>query len=406
VPGLSLPNSWAALVFESDSIGYFASSDYQNLYMKPAVGQSTPSNLVGFSNPLLTFGALASWRSLYNEDSNSVSLNPLFASPSLAIPGAFAFDNLGQPFGGIGSDLTGGTRNTVTPDLGAYEFTPSPNDVGVVQLVGPGSGCGLGNAMQVSVRISNFGSVAQTNFGLGYSLANGPVVTGTFTGTLNPGDTALFVFPGTVNLSTPGTYAFMAFTSLNTDGQLLNDTLTVSVLNSPLLAGMPYLEDFEGTALGWSSSGTNNSWQRGTPAGAVINSAGAGTQSYTTSLTGAYNASELSYLESPCLDLSTLTSPLVRFKIWWDTERNWDGLQLQSSTDGGATWSVVGSVGSALGLNWYNTTLANGPGTGMACWSGSRNSFPSSGSGGWLTAQHPLTGLAGLSGVKFRFVFV
>ena len=404
--GLTLPNGWAALVFESDSIAYYSSSDYQNLFMKPALGQTFLPALVGMSNPLLTFSTLATWRPVYNKDSNSVSINPLFATATLAIPGASAFDNLGQPYGGIGSDLTGSTRNSVSPDLGAYEFTPAPNDIGVVQLVSPSSGCGLGGALTVSVRVSNFGSVAQSNFGLGYSIAGGPVFAGSFTGTLNPGDTALFSFPGTVNLSVPGVYSLAAFTTLASDGQLLNDTLTTTVLNSPLAGTAPYFEDFEGAATGWSSSGANNSWQRGTPAGLVINTAGAGTQSFATSLNGPYNASELSYLESPCLDLSSTLSPQVRFKIWWDTERNWDGLQLQSSVDGGSSWSVVGSVNSTLGLNWYNTTLANGPGTGMVCWSGSQNSFPSSGSGGWVTAQHPLTGLAGLSGVKFRFVFV
>lgn len=405
-PGFTLPNGWAAMVYESDSIAYYATSNYQNLYLKPVPGQVTLPNLVGYANPLLTFTTLAPWRALTGKDSNSVSLNPLFTTPNLAIPGASAFNDLGTPYGGIGSDLTGTTRNTSTPDLGAYEFTPAPNDIGVVQLVGPGSGCGLGSALTVSVQVSNFGSVSQSNFGLGFTLAGGPVVTGTFTGTLNPGDTALFTFPGTVNLTLPGTYAFTAFTSLASDGQLLNDTLQATVLNSPLAGTAPYVENFETTATGWVSSGANNSWQRGTPAGLVINTAGGGTQSFMTNLTAPYNASELSYLESPCLDLSGTTSPQVRFKIWWETELNWDGLQLQYSTNGGSTWTVVGAVGSPGSLNWYNTTLANGPGTGMTCWSGAQNSFPPSGSGGWVTAIHPLTGLAGVSGVKFRFVFV
>ncbi|MFM9142759.1 MAG: hypothetical protein ACKOPP_02045 [Bacteroidota bacterium] len=405
-PGFTLPNGWAAMVYESDSIASYASSNYNNLYLKPVAGQVTQPNLVGYSNPLLTFTALAPWRTLTGKDSNSVSLNPLFISPSLAVPGASAYNDLGTPFGGIGTDLTGSSRNGSTPDIGAYEFTPAPNDVGVVQLVGPGSGCGLGSALSVSVRVSNFGSVAQSNFGLGYSMAFGPVVTGTFTGTLNPGDTALFTFPGTVNLSAPGSYAFTAFTTLGSDGQLLNDTLQATVLNSPLTGSAPYLENFETTAPGWVSSGTNSSWQRGTPAGLVINTAGGGTQSFMTNLIAPYNALEWSYLESPCMNLSGTTSPQVRFKIWWETERNWDGLQLQYSTNGGGSWTVLGAVGSAGSLNWYNTTLANGPGTGMTCWSGSQTSVPSSGSGGWVTAIHPLPGLAGVSGVKFRFVFV
>ncbi|MFM7288183.1 MAG: hypothetical protein ACKO18_02245, partial [Bacteroidota bacterium] len=155
---------------------------------------------------------------------------------------------------------------------------------------------------------------------------------------------------------------------------------------------------------GWSSYGANNSWQRGTPTGPVITSAGGGTQSWTTNLNGDYNNNELSYLESPCLNLTTLTSPQVRFKIWWDSESGWDGTQLQYSTDGGVTWLVVGTVAS--GINWYNSALTNGPGIGLSCWNGSATGFPPGGSQGWLTAQHNLPSLAGVSGVKFRFMFV
>ncbi|MFM7701194.1 MAG: hypothetical protein ACKO7V_10465, partial [Bacteroidota bacterium] len=148
----------------------------------------------------------------------------------------------------------------------------------------------------------------------------------------------------------------------------------------------------------------NNSWQRGTPTGPVITSAGGGTQSWTTNLTGNYNNNELSYLESPCLNLTTLTSPQVRFKIWWDSESGWDGTQLQYSTDGGVTWLVVGTVAS--GINWYNSALTNGPGIGLSCWNGSATGFPPGGSQGWLTAQHNIPSLAGVTGVKFRFMFV
>ena len=403
--GLILPQSWAALRFDTDSMAIGANSDYQNLYLKPSPQQTSPNTLVAISSPLVTFATCSSWTAAYGEDSNSVALDPLLIGINAPIPSAGPFNNLGIPYGGIGSDLTGAVRNNSAPDLGAYEFTPAPNDLGVIGLVGPVSGCGLGSSLTVTVRVVNFGSVAQTNFGLGYSLGTGAPVSGIFSGTLNPGDSADFTFNGFVNLSTPGNYEFVAYTSLGSDGQTLNDTNRTTVISVPLVSTMPYTADFESGSAGWRTYGTNSSWQLGTPAGPVINSAGGGTQSWTTSLTGDYNNNEWSYLESPCLDLSTLTAPEVRFKVWWDSEYNWDGLQLQYSTNGGANWTVVGTVGT--GTNWYNNTLTNGPGIGLAAWNGTQVGFPgNTGSGGWLVAKHPIPALAGQNGVLFRFMFV
>ena len=53
---------------------------------------------------------------------------------------------------------------------------------------------------------------------------------------------------------------------------------------------------------------------------------------------GNYNASEQSYVESPCFNMSTLIQPVVEMKIWWNSEFSCDGAVLQSSIDGGATW--------------------------------------------------------------------
>jgi len=72
-----------------------------------------------------------------------------------------------------------------------------------------------------------------------------------------------------------------------------------------------------------------------------------------TSLTGDYNSNELSYLYSPCFDLSSLTSPVLSFSHIFQTEDDcacdyhWAEYSLNDTT-----WIRLGAVGS--GTNWYD----------------------------------------------------
>ncbi|GAA4392507.1 hypothetical protein [Hymenobacter koreensis] len=69
------------------------------------------------------FATLAAWRATTNQDANSLSLDPAFASLTTLQPTNALLDNQGTPVTGIGTDITRSARNLATPDLGAYEFT-------------------------------------------------------------------------------------------------------------------------------------------------------------------------------------------------------------------------------------------------------------------------------------------
>jgi hypothetical protein len=176
---------------------------------------------------------------------------------------------------------------------------------------------------------------------------------------------------------------------------------------STTISTFPYFENFDGAGpTGWVSGGTNPSWALGTPAKAIINSAASGTKSWITGLTGTYNLSEQSFVESPCFNMSTLALPVVELKVWWNCENSYDGAVLQSSIDNGVTWQKVGSKGDPI--NWYNdNTINSGPGGQTPAtaegWTG-RN-LSANGSGGWLSAKHVLTGLGGQANVKLRIAF-
>ncbi|MBW2461653.1 MAG: hypothetical protein JRH11_08400, partial [Deltaproteobacteria bacterium] len=153
--------------------------------------------------------------------------------------------------------------------------------------------------------------------------------------------------------------------------------------------GALYAENFEASDGGWTTGGTNSSWEYGTPDGSIIDAAANGTGAWVTNLDGDYNNSEDSYIESPVLDFSTATAdPLLRFSHIFVTEGCCDEGWVEVSTDGGSTFNKVGTA--ATGISWYNDATND-------WWDGT--------SSGWRNAQHTLAGTAGEADVRIRFVF-
>ncbi len=187
---------------------------------------------------------------------------------------------------------------------------------------------------------------------------------------------------------------------------------------SPPIAVFPYQEDFENSEGGWISGGISNDWAWGTPSKPTINTAGSGIRCWITGgLTGSfYNLGQRSFVESPCFDFTLLPHPYIQFKIWWESERQYDGANFQYSLNSGANWINVGAANEptdCLNENWYNsasiTNLANlaNPRHG---WSGNIKPTMGScqggdGSNGWVIAKHCMPDLAGKPNVRFRFTF-
>ncbi len=180
------------------------------------------------------------------------------------------------------------------------------------------------------------------------------------------------------------------------------------------ISNFPYNENFETSNGNWVTGGTFSDWTWGTPSKPVINSAGSGSKCWITGgLNNAgYNNGENAWLRSPCFNFTSLKGPYIKFKVFWETEGINDGANLEFSTDGGATWQLLGTKNETNGClteKWYNAgsiaSLAS-----RDAWSGNIQSsrppcFVSGGSAGWVTAKHSVQSLAGNPHVMFRFVF-
>jgi gliding motility-associated-like protein len=183
------------------------------------------------------------------------------------------------------------------------------------------------------------------------------------------------------------------------------------------ISSFPYNQNFEAGMAGWQSGGIATSWEFGTPAKAIINVAASGTKCFISGglAMTSYNSNERSYVTSPCFNFTSVTNPYISMKLYWETENNYDGTTFQYSINNGTTWTNVGSASdpaNCLNQNWFNTaniTYLTTLATPKEGWSGSTTSAgtcPSAnGSGGWVTAKHCMSYLAGLPSVQFRFAF-
>ncbi len=265
------------------------------------------------------------------------------------------------------------------------------NDAGLISILSPVSSCGLSGSELISVNIGNYGYDSLYSIQVYYSINGGTVVTETFNLMLAPGGDTVYTFVAPVNLSIPGIYNITI--SLGQDLDPSNNSMQISIINTPFINNYSYFENFEGTNSGWSSgmlSGAND-WQLGTAAQATINTAHSGTNAWMTGLTANYHDNANCYIQSPCFDFTTLVNPMLSVWLNLKTELNYDAMILESSDNGGAWTKVTGGTG------FYNNTSTQGNLT-PPKWSGSTT--------GWTQFTTSVSSFAGSPKVQFRFRFV
>ena len=237
-------------------------------------------------------------------------------------------------------------------DIRLYEVF---NDIQMISIDTPVlASCGLTNAVPVKVSVRNSANTAINNIPVKYRINNSNWVTETIP-SIAANSIVEYTFITPANLSVLGTYTIQAIVELNNDSFRENDTTTVVITNSPVITTFPYLQNFESGNAYWYAQGKNSSWQFGTPASPKINRAASGSRAWKTRLAGHYSDNELSYLYSPCFDVTGMTKPTLSISVALDLEDcgnvYCDGAWVEYSADG-KTWSRLGAAGS--GYKWYN----------------------------------------------------
>lgn len=146
----------------------------------------------------------------------------------------------------------GATDNPQDYDLHVDDLQiilPLADDVGIGDILFPSGNCGAPATVVMSVKVTNFGTAAQSNIPVFYSMNGQTPVSQTVPGPIAAGASLTFNFPQAVDLSNPGVYSFSAWTSLPNDGNISNDSVLDRILVRP--ENYMILQDFN------SFNGTN-----------------------------------------------------------------------------------------------------------------------------------------------------
>lgn len=150
---------------------------------------------------------------------------------------------MGLNLDGVTADIVPGRNST---NWSAYEecisFTITPladHDIGVSTVTGPITGGGLG-VENVSVNITNYGTMDASDFTVSYSVDGGLVTTESYIGTIAAGTTGSYTFTGTHDFSADGCYTIDAYTTWALDEIAADDDASGVVCNLCVAEGSIY----------------------------------------------------------------------------------------------------------------------------------------------------------------------
>ncbi|HTF04749.1 MAG TPA: T9SS type A sorting domain-containing protein, partial [Bacteroidia bacterium] len=273
-------------------------------------------------------------------------------------------------------------------------YRPDSLDAGVTVVTQPSAMAMAAQNTSVTCVIKNYGTDTLTSIPVAYAVNAGTPVIETWTGTLLPNMTAPFAF-ATQFTAPVGQFDLCVWTQLSGDTATWNDSVCNVIVGMPVLS-VPYFDNFEGPQVFAPAVTYTPSWELGTPLAPLITGAYSGTNAWEVNLNGPYQNNSNEILYSPFFDFSQATDVELRFQHWYNCDNYSDGGRVEYSTDGGATWTVLGIQYDTNAVSWYNHAYlgsSNLPG-----WSGTGGSYFQSRYDLYMFDNYP-------NPVQFRFIF-
>tara|TARA_R110002050_G_scaffold141251_2_gene266350 strand:+ start:54070 stop:57651 length:3582 start_codon:yes stop_codon:yes gene_type:complete len=258
------------------------------------------------------------------------------------------------------------------------------NDIGISQAKNASNvffNCSNMGDSEVSVLIKNGGTTSKTNVNLSYQYNSGTVVSETYNGVINPGDSVSFSFSQTIAIpSTAGQYPLIIWQD-QPDDNVYNDTLNdlINVFEGASQT-LPYTEDFESFSRcattsdcgvtvcnltnGWTNATSDDVDFRANTGGTPSNGTGPDMDYFPGNAGGTYlyieSSGDCAEMEgqvfSPCFDFTDNYNPMA--KIWYHMRGSDMGdLHFDVLADGEWNMDVISAISGDQGALWQEATI-------------------------------------------------
>ncbi len=274
----------------------------------------------------------------------------------------------------------------------AVPLAQAANDASFVEPLYPLPSVNCGSVTP-SIRVKNNGTNPINQINVSYVVA-GQNYNYTWNGTLLSTNTTDIVL-NELNLE-KGLYKINFNISIDNDTYSDNNTGEVSFYIDDLDSNPNAVNPFENSSNQWlvitDRVEVSDLWEIAYPGNGTTLSSGS--NAYITNPNGNYTNNTVSDLYTPCYNLTTLTHPVMKFKMAFDIELDWDVMYVQFSVDNGKTWQVLGTAND---LNWYNNSSNTNALTIGGQWSGKDTTLKE--------YSYDLSAFTGESQIIFRFHF-
>lgn len=285
------------------------------------------------------------------------------------------------------------------------EVTPTV-EIKLLSINAPTEQINCSTSISPSITVENKGANAITDVAINYTIDNDPTNVYNWSGSIASGQTESISIPSfTVSL---GSHTITIDVATNGDTYATNNSASANFLsnnfNSSPITTNGFEDDVNDVLVNQTTGSTDNAlWEIARPRKNLLNGAPTGNKAYITGATDNYPDNTVSYLYTNCYDLTTVSNPVLAFKMGFDIENNWDYLVVEYSTNGGLNWSILGN---ATDPNWYNSaSTANGlPGK---QWTGEgENANPAGNTNAdYNDYSYDLSAFTNESNIIFRFKF-
>ncbi|WP_117879715.1 T9SS type A sorting domain-containing protein [Aureibaculum luteum] len=277
-------------------------------------------------------------------------------------------------------------------------ITLPSKEIELTKIISPNNNVTCG---QVTPKLlfTNNGQNTLTSFTVNYNVDGGANQTFNWTGNIASNANSTIEIPA-ISASTEGIHTLETTVVLTDDANIFNNSASTSFTTNTSGDGQVINNFDDNTTDQWIVS-ANNLWQIGTPTTTLLNNKVS--SGYVTNPSSNYPDQTTSYLTSPCYYLVGLENPILKFKMAFDLEENWDVIYVEYSTNQGENWEVLGTANDP---NWYNSNRTNAS-------SGIADDCQNCPGAQWTGTDailkeysYKLSALNGESNVIFRFAFV